>query len=189
MEKDVQEYLPYFLNEGHEYSVLGFFKHHNFTKKSLAHFALNKCLEYMSLSTDPELKSKAIEVKETLQDFKCKQDINNYWKSKNREKKKKTIETKIEIAEKKSKLCDAEQHVIVKRLVYKQDNDVRENFNAEIIKKREYNQDIEREQPISKSCKRKLKNSLEKTENNKIRLLGYQSENSELEDDEMMKIS
>ncbi|RHZ59671.1 hypothetical protein Glove_362g76 [Diversispora epigaea] len=187
MEKHVQNYLPYFLNERSEYSAIGFFKYNNFTHhdKKTAHFALNKCLEHMCSSSDQELKSKASKIKETLKNEKCKKDINAFWVSKNQEEKKQNIEKRIENAEKKSKLCDIKQRATVKKLVYKQDNTVRENFNAEMLEKRDSIQDTEKEQPlpsIPKSRKRKAKNQLE-NKNFKMRLLEHQLE-SEVEDGE-----
>ncbi|RHZ44589.1 hypothetical protein Glove_718g21 [Diversispora epigaea] len=74
---------------------------------------------------EPRLNSKAIDVKKTLQIL----TTSGY----PRAMRKRNKLRRIEIAE-KSKLYDAEQHAIVKRLIYKQDNNVLENFNAEILK-------------------------------------------------------
>ncbi|CAG8525429.1 11428_t:CDS:2, partial [Racocetra fulgida] len=91
------------------------------------------------------------------------------------------------------------QRATVKKLVYKQDNAVRENFNAEILEKKDSFQDIEKEQPllsIPKPRKRKVKNLSENKENKenknfKKRLLEHQlksevedSENEEYEDED-----
>ncbi|CAG8829812.1 34241_t:CDS:2, partial [Racocetra persica] len=96
--------------------------------------------------SDQELKSKASKVKETLENKKCKKGINDYWVLKNQEEKKQNIEKRIENAKKQSQLYDLKQHATVKQLVYKQDNTVRENFNAEILEKSDSIQDIEKEQ-------------------------------------------
>ncbi|RIA87470.1 hypothetical protein C1645_827748 [Glomus cerebriforme] len=50
------------------------------------------------------------------------------------EEKKQNLEERIEIAEMRSKLSDAKQHVPMKKLVYKQDNSVHENFRNATIK-------------------------------------------------------
>ncbi|CAG8784458.1 9282_t:CDS:2, partial [Acaulospora colombiana] len=64
------------------------------------------CLEYMHSSSDQELKSKASKIKKTLENKKCKKDINAFWVSKKQEEKKQSIEKRIENAEEKSKLFD-----------------------------------------------------------------------------------
>ncbi|CAG8587124.1 4872_t:CDS:10 [Funneliformis mosseae] len=168
MERRVQKYLSYFLDECSEYSVIGFFKHYDFapSEKSDAHVALNKCLEYMCSSSDPELKSKASKIKKTLKDDKYKKDINAFWVSLSQEKKKQTLENRIKIVEKKSKLYDAEQHATMKKLVYEQDNCARENFRNAMIKP----------PPTPRSRKRKSENWPEHDKNFKMRLFENQSE-------------
>ncbi|CAG8704759.1 8821_t:CDS:2 [Acaulospora morrowiae] len=119
----------------------------------------------------------------TLED---KKSLNVFWASKKYEEKKDNLEKRVRVAEERSKLHDAKQHVTVKKLIYKQDNNVRENFNIEILKKRDRIQDTEKEQPMfstPKSRKRKSENLSESNENFKICLLGYNQSESELEDD------
>ncbi|CAG8775949.1 6903_t:CDS:2, partial [Gigaspora rosea] len=162
-----------------EYSAIGFFEHHNFAyrEKSNAHVALSKCLKYMSLSSDQELKLKASKMKNTLENKECKKDINAYWVSKKQKEKKQTIEKRIEIAERKSKLYDLRQFATLKKLVYKQDNTVRESFNEEMLEKRDSIQDIEKEPSNPKSRKQKAKN----LPKNKMRLLEHQLESEDVD--------
>ncbi|KAF0524784.1 hypothetical protein F8M41_014947 [Gigaspora margarita] len=182
----------YFLNKRDEYSVIGFFKHHSFAyrEKSNAHVALSKCLKYMSLSSDQELKLKASKMKKTLENKECRKDINAHWVSKKQEEKKQNIEKRMGNAERKSKLYDLRQRATVKKLVYKQDNTVRESFNEEMLEKRDSIQDIEKEPSNPKYRKRKVKN-LSENKNVKMRLLEHQlesededSENEEYEDED-----
>lgn len=77
------------------------------------------------------------------------------------------------IANKKIEVYDTEQHATAKELVYQQDNNIRENFNAKVLA-----------EPSTPSRKRRSENfeydKLDKSD--KLRLIEYLSE-SELEDD------
>ncbi|CAG8631413.1 1750_t:CDS:10, partial [Paraglomus occultum] len=150
--------------------------------KSKAHRTLTKCLEHLSSSSKPELQTISANVMETL---KCKKNINAFWASKKREKKKNNLEERIQIVERESKLHDVKQHATAKKLIFEQDNNVRKNFNAEILEKRNNIRDMEEDKSvpsIPKSRKRKVED-LPENKNSKMRLLEHQPE-SELEDNE-----
>ncbi|CAI2187739.1 19611_t:CDS:10, partial [Funneliformis geosporum] len=174
-----------------EYSAIDFFKHYKFTHrdKKTAHTALYKCLEYMCSSSDSELRSKAFEIEKTLKNDKYKQVINAFWITMAQEEKKQNLEERIEIAEMRSKLSDAEQHVTMKKLVYEQDNSVRENFINAMIKPpstprpRKRNSENLSPPPTLRPRKQKSENLPEHNKNFKMCLFENQSE-SEYEDDE-----
>ncbi|CAG8524776.1 1347_t:CDS:10 [Ambispora gerdemannii] len=169
MEDHLQTYLQYFLDTRRGYSAIDFFKKYgfNYRDKETAHLILSKCLEYLRSSSKPELQTISANVMKALENKKY---LNAFWASKKSEEKKDNLEKRMQIAEKKSKLYDVEQHATVKKLVYKQDNNVRENFSAEILKKRDSIQDIEKEQPsIPKSRKRKRKDLLENKNGEKVK--------------------
>jgi len=69
MEKHLQNYLPYFINQRSEYSAIDFFKHYNFTHrdKKTAHTALYKCLKHLSSCSDTELQEKAKKITKSLE--------------------------------------------------------------------------------------------------------------------------
>lgn len=68
----------------------------------------------MRSSSDSKLRSRAFELKKTLKNDKHKQDINAFWITMEQEKKEKNLEERIELAEMKSKLFDAEQYATMK---------------------------------------------------------------------------
>ncbi|CAI2175841.1 14824_t:CDS:10 [Funneliformis geosporum] len=156
-------------------------KKYGFNDKDTAHRTLGKCLEY--LRSKPELQSIAVNIMETLEDKKI---LNDFWASKKCEEKKENLKKRRQVAEERSKLYDAEQHATMKEIIYRQDNNVRENFNVEIIKKGGRVQETEKKQQMSStpnSRKRKSDNLSENNENFKMRLLGYRQSENEFEDD------
>ena len=82
-----------------------------------------------------------------LLSWQNKKNITGFWTAKKREEKMNNLNERQKIANKKIEVYDSEQHAIAKELVYQQDNNIRENFNAKILAK-----------PSTPSHKRKSKN-------------------------------
>ncbi|CAG8647753.1 3956_t:CDS:2 [Acaulospora morrowiae] len=165
-----ETYLSYF-KENKCSSAISFFRHYNFKSndKATAHHILSKCLKHMLLCSDTELQEKAKNIKKLLEN---KKNVTDFWTSKKREEKINALEERLKIANKKIVLCDVEQQVKVRELIYQQDNNIRENFNKTLAK------------PSTPSRKRKSENFEHDKPNKdfKLHLIGCLSE-SELEDD------